>query len=168
MVSICSLISKSSSPYFNPLKNFPRTPITIRITVTSLFHIFSSSLARSICLSLFSLYFHFTLWSTGMAKTTIQQVFLFCWLSLGLVVWTRLGDPFISQNLRQEWPLRYRLTPNSHNVQSHPLIESNKILVPPFHIKLGVMRNFVKVRDREGSGIAFFREKFPRIIMEKL
>ena len=49
----------------------------------------------------------------------------------------------------------------SCNVQSHPLVELNKILLPPLHIKLGVMKNFVKVMDREGS-------KFPWISMEKL
>ena len=27
--------------------------------------------------------------------------FLFCWLSLGLCVWPRLGDPFVSQNPRE-------------------------------------------------------------------
>ena len=43
-------------------------------------------------------FFQFTLWSVGTAKSTILQVLFFCWLSLGLVVWPRLGDPFISQN----------------------------------------------------------------------
>ena len=49
---------------------------------------------RSRYLSLFSL--------SGMAKSSVQQVlFFFCWLSLGLVIWPRLSDPFISQNLRE-------------------------------------------------------------------
>ena len=30
------------------------------------------------------------------------------------------------------------------------------------------MKNFVKAKDREGSGFAFFQEKFPRISIEKL
>ena len=59
---------------------------------------FFSSLARSRYLSFFSLSFSFTLWLAETAKTTIQQIFLFCWLLLGIVVWPRLGDPSVSQN----------------------------------------------------------------------
>ena len=54
-----------------------------------------------------------------------------------------------------------------HNIQSHPLIEPNKILLPPLHIKLRVMKNFVKAMDREGSRFAFL-QKFLWISIEKL
>ena len=40
------------------------------------------------------------MWSTGTAKFIILQVIWFCWLLLGLVVWPRLGDEFVSQNPR--------------------------------------------------------------------
>ena len=66
------------------------------------------------------------------------------------------------------WPLRHGLKPGSHNVHSHPLVELNKIVLPSLHIKLGVMKNFVKAMDREGSGFAFLQEKVPWISMEKL
>ena len=64
--------------------------------------------------------------------------------------------------------LRQRLKPGSHNVQSHPLVDPNKILPLPLNIKLGVMKNFVKAMDGEGNVLAFLQEKFPRISMEKL
>ena len=35
-------------------------------------------------------------------------------------------------------------------------------------MKLGLMWNFMKAIDREGSGFAFLQEKFPRISFEKL
>ena len=57
---------------------------------------------------------------------------------------------------------------DSHNVQSHPFVEQKKILLPPLHINLGVMKNFVKAMDRQGSGFTFLMSKFPRISMEKL
>ena len=60
-----------------------------------------SSLARSLYFSLFSLSSIFTLWSGGTAKSTIRQVFFFCWLLERLFVWSRLGDPFVSQNPRE-------------------------------------------------------------------
>ena len=61
-VSICPLISKSSSPCINTLMTAPRAPITISITVTSMFHSFSNSLARSWYLSFFSFSFNFTVY----------------------------------------------------------------------------------------------------------
>ena len=74
MVSTRSLISKSSSPYINPLVTVPRAPITIVINVTFIFQSFFNSLARSKYLSFFSLSFNCTLWSSGTAKPTILQV----------------------------------------------------------------------------------------------
>ena len=70
--------------------------------------------------------------------------------------------------VRQKWLLRQGLKPGSHNVQSHPLVEPNKILLPPLHIKFGVMKNFVKAMEMEDSGFVFFPEKFSWISMEKL
>ena len=96
------LFSKSSSSCTNPLVTVPRAPITVGIPVTFMLHSFFNSLARSRYLSLFPLSFSFIPWSAGTAKSTIWQVlsFFFC-LSLGLVVWPRLDDLFVSQNPRE-------------------------------------------------------------------
>ena len=48
------------------------------------------------------------------------------------------------------------------------LLNRTKILLPPLHIKLEVMKNFVKAMNREGSRLAFLHKKFPWISMEKL
>ena len=56
-----------------------------------------------VSISLFAFFFSFTQWLGGTKKFTIRQ-FPFscccccCWLSLSLVVWSRLGDSFLSQN----------------------------------------------------------------------
>ena len=74
MVSTPPLISKSSSPCIYPLVSVPNAPITIGITVTFMFHsflgffFFFCYLAKCRYLSLFSLYFSFTLWSAWIAK----------------------------------------------------------------------------------------------------
>ena len=39
--------------------------------------------------------------SCDQPKQQIRQVLFFCWLLLSLVVWPRLGDLFVSQNLRE-------------------------------------------------------------------
>ena len=109
MVSTTHLIFKSSSPCNNPLVTVLSTRITIDISVTLMFHSFFNSLARSRYLSLFSLFFSFIQWSAGMAKSIIRHVFFFCGLSLGLVVWSGLGDPFESLNPREMCASQYGL-----------------------------------------------------------
>ena len=100
MVSTCTLISRSSSHLTNLLGIVPSVPTTIGITVTIMVHIFKKiSSARSWYLSLFSLSFIFTRCSASTAKSANRS--LFCGRSLGLVVWPRLGDPFVSQYLRE-------------------------------------------------------------------
>jgi len=49
---------------------------------------------------------------------------------------------------QQDWPKRKDLIPGSKNAS---LVDKQKILLPPLHIKLGIMKQFVKVLDRSGS-----------------
>ena len=72
---------KSSSPFINPLVTVWSAPITISITVTSMFHsFFFNSFARSRYLSFFSLSLNFTLWSAGTTKSTIRHYLFFFFL----------------------------------------------------------------------------------------
>ena len=73
MVTTHPLISKSSSPYTNPLVTVPNTPVTIGITITFMFH----SFFRSRNLSLFSPSFSSTLSSAETAKSSIWLVLFF-------------------------------------------------------------------------------------------
>ena len=74
MVSTRLLISKSSSPFINPLVTVPSVLITIGITATSMSHIFFNSLSRTGYLSLCLPFFSFTLWSAGTANSVIRQI----------------------------------------------------------------------------------------------
>ena len=99
IVSTCPLISKSSSPFTNPLGIVQSAPITIGITVTFIFHSFFKFSSK---VWIYSLSFNFTQWSTRMAKSTIRQLLCFCcWQSFDLVIWLRLGDLFVSWNPRE-------------------------------------------------------------------
>jgi len=49
------------------------------------------------------------------------------------------------------------------NVQNPALAEWHKILIPPLHIKFGLMKNFVKAMDRSGSAFKYLTEEFPRL-----
>ena len=77
MVFTRPLISKSSSPFNNPVVTVQRVLITIAINFTFKFHSVFNSLEMSRYLSFFSFSFNFTLWSASTAKTTILQVLFF-------------------------------------------------------------------------------------------
>jgi len=36
------------------------------------------------------------------------------------------------------------------NVIAEPLVDRSKIILPPLHIKLGLMKQFVKALDKDG------------------
>ncbi|GBN99295.1 hypothetical protein AVEN_25554-1 [Araneus ventricosus] len=49
------------------------------------------------------------------------------------------------------------------NEKNEPLSASEKFLLHPLHIKLGLMKNFVKEMDCGGSGFQYLRLKFPKV-----
>ena len=69
---------------------------------------------------------------------------------------------------RKDWPLRQALEPGTKNILQQPLIESSKILLPPLHIKLGLIKNFVKALDRDGPAFRHLISKFPRLSIAKI
>jgi len=54
------------------------------------------------------------------------------------------------------------------NVIHKPLIKPSKVLPPPLHIKLGLMKNFVKALDVKGPTFTYLCGKFPRLTFEKV
>ena len=57
--------------------------------------------------------------------------------------------------VKRIWPGRKILEPGHKNVKYHSLVESSRILLPPLHIKLGLMKNFVKAMDRNGTAFLY-------------
>ena len=47
--------------------------------------------------------------------------------------------------------VREQMVPGEKNIQAQPLVERSKIVFPPLHIKLGVMKQFVKALNKEGA-----------------
>ena len=73
------------------------------------------------------------------------------------------------QHWRQkEWPVREQMVPGEKNIQAQPLVERSKIVFPPLHIKLGVMKQFVKALNNEGACFKYICCKFPGLTIEKL
>jgi len=66
------------------------------------------------------------------------------------------------------WPKRTSLTPGEKNVVNSLLVFPEKIYLPPLHIKLGLMKNFVKGMEKTGHGFEYLRNKFPNVSDAKI
>ena len=54
------------------------------------------------------------------------------------------------------------------NVESQPLVELSKILLSSMHLKLGMIKNFVREMNQVEAAFIYLWEKFPRISEAKL
>jgi hypothetical protein len=54
------------------------------------------------------------------------------------------------------------------NVINEPLVARDGIILPPLHIKLGLMKQFVKALNKDGSCVEHITHKLPGITMDKL
>ena len=71
--------------------------------------------------------------------------------------------------VRKDWPPRVTYIPGNANIKEVPLVDPKNVLMPPLHIKLGLMKNFVKQLGKSKSkGFAFLCNKFPNISEAKL
>ena len=51
---------------------------------------------------------------------------------------------------RKKWPLRTDMIVGEKNIINEPLVVKEKIILPPLHIKLGLMKQFVKALNKDG------------------
>ena len=56
------------------------------------------------------------------------------------------------------WPPRQSPRIARHNVQHQPLVSSANVITPPLHIKLVLIKNFVKAMGRYGNGFKFLKD----------
>lgn len=69
---------------------------------------------------------------------------------------------------KKHWPQRLTFLPGEANVERVPLVDPNKIILPPLHIKLGLIKNFVKKLKPESRSVLYLKEKFPRLSEAKI
>jgi hypothetical protein len=69
---------------------------------------------------------------------------------------------------QKQWPSRVALKPGDKNVVRDSLIDPKKVLLPPVHIKLGPMKQFVKALPKEGECFKYPCKKFPGLSDAKL
>lgn len=66
------------------------------------------------------------------------------------------------------WPTRVSFVPGAKNIVRKTLIDPSKVLLPPLHIKLGLMKQFVKAIDKDGDCFKYIIHKFPGLSYEKV
>ena len=70
--------------------------------------------------------------------------------------------------VKDVWPARNSLKPGDKNIINEPLAEPEKIILPPLHIKLGLMKQLVKALDIHGDYFKYIDYTFRGLSEEKL
>jgi hypothetical protein len=65
--------------------------------------------------------------------------------------------------MKKVWPERGQLIPGMHNVIHEASVPREKILLPPLHIKLGLLKQFVKALDPNSAALHYIRKMFPHV-----
>lgn len=69
---------------------------------------------------------------------------------------------------KKNWPKRKSLKPGEKNIVRKKLVDPKNVLLPPLHIKLGLMKQFVKALPKDGPCFKYLCKKFPHISEAKL
>lgn len=51
----------------------------------------------------------------------------------------------------KDWLKRHTFAPGQENIKHDPLTNPQHVILPPLHLKLGLMNNFVKAQNKEGQ-----------------
>jgi hypothetical protein len=65
--------------------------------------------------------------------------------------------------IKKQWSKRDSLIPRKKNVLNNPLVNPEQVFLPPLHIKLGLMKNFIQAMDKNGTGFMYLKHKFLRL-----
>ena len=69
--------------------------------------------------------------------------------------------------IKQDWPPRPQLEEGGPNLIEEPLVDRSVIVSPPLHIKLGLMKQFVKALDKDQECFQHIRRTLPSLSYEK-
>ena len=69
---------------------------------------------------------------------------------------------------RKDWPPRVVHIPGTNNISNVPLVDKHHVLLPPLHIKLGLIKQLVKALDRESAAFRYLIQKFPKLSEAKI
>ena len=70
--------------------------------------------------------------------------------------------------IKKKWPQRNDFKMGYNNIIQNRLVEPDKILLPSLHIKLGIMKQYIKALDKEGECFKYLAVKFPKLSEAKI
>ena len=70
--------------------------------------------------------------------------------------------------IREQWPKRNEFTVGEMNIRNESLVPPDKVILPPLHIKLGLMKQYVKSLDKGGECFKYIFQKFSFLSYEKI
>ena len=75
----------------------------------------------------------------------------------------------VSQHYKQkDWGSRSTFVSSEHSLKENPLVDMNKVLLPPLPIKLGLVKNFMQALRRNGAAFQHLSTVFPGLSAAKL
>ena len=63
--------------------------------------------------------------------------------------------------VKKDRPSRQDLAVGDKNIINEPLVNRDRIILPPLHIKLRLMKQFVKALDKDGNCFNYITQTFP-------
>lgn len=69
---------------------------------------------------------------------------------------------------RKDWPVRHVDIPGASNIANLPLVDRQNVILPPLHIKLGLIKQLVKALDKESAAFKYLIQKFPALSEAKV
>ena len=70
--------------------------------------------------------------------------------------------------IREQWPKRHEFTVGEKNICNESLVFPDKVILPPLHIKLGLMKQYIKSLDKGGVCFKYICQKFSFLSYEKI
>lgn len=78
---------------------------------------------------------------------------------------TRARERHYTQRI---WPPRCDHVIGESNISNAPLVDKNSIILPALHIKLGLMKNFVKALNPESDAFEYLKKISPKLSIQKI
>ncbi|GBP35906.1 hypothetical protein EVAR_23155_1 [Eumeta japonica] len=64
---------------------------------------------------------------------------------------------------QQSWSKRIEFQIGKHNVKNEPIVNADHILIPPLHIKLGLIKQFVKALRQDSPTFEYLKSSFLKL-----
>ena len=102
--------------------------------------------------------YHAHCWSICSDFQTVDRMNEVCYF---LCYWeSRARDRNCTVNF---WSERDSFEPGQRNIAEDPLSDIKNVILSPLHIKLGIVKNFVKAIVRNGNAFGYIKSKFLKI-----